>query len=286
MKRGWLDWRSRRNNKRNRIRLKNRTDVLNGRPFCFMQGWRKDSYLPKNMQSGSFLDIYEGNPDLPESAVEGYFSFLKQHENASVCEHPDMQEFEAAESTCRTPGNSAYWYCPDCETYFSDANGENEIAEGSWALALDPEHHTPAEAVKENDNSSTCKELGSYESVVYCAECKEEISRDTVNYTEYAAHTPKDAVKENDTPSTCKALGSYDSVVYCNVCGDEISRETVNYTEYAAHTPAEAVKENVVAATCTEAGSYEEVICWLRRIAASAFVFAIAVARRANRRAL
>ncbi len=104
----------------------------------------------------------------------------------------------------------------------------------SWVLDIDPDNHTPAEAVKENDTPSTCDTLGSYDSVAYCDVCGKELSRDTVDYTEYAAHTPAEAVKENDTPSTCDTLGSYESVVYCDVCGAELSRDTVDYTEYAA----------------------------------------------------
>ncbi|MBP3660108.1 MAG: glycoside hydrolase N-terminal domain-containing protein, partial [Oscillospiraceae bacterium] len=41
--------------------------------------------------------------------------------------------------------------------------------------------HTPAEAVVENNVDATCTEAGSYDSVVYCSECGEEISRETVN---------------------------------------------------------------------------------------------------------
>ena len=40
--------------------------------------------------------------------------------------------------------------------------------------------HTPAEAIRENENPSTYDKEGSYESVVYCSECGEEISRETV----------------------------------------------------------------------------------------------------------
>ena len=40
--------------------------------------------------------------------------------------------------------------------------------------------HTPGEAVKENEKAPTCTEDGSYDSVVYCAGCGEEISRETV----------------------------------------------------------------------------------------------------------
>ncbi|MBR5294298.1 MAG: discoidin domain-containing protein, partial [Oscillospiraceae bacterium] len=40
--------------------------------------------------------------------------------------------------------------------------------------------HTEAEAVKENEVAPTCTENGSYDLVVYCAECDAEISRETV----------------------------------------------------------------------------------------------------------
>ena len=40
--------------------------------------------------------------------------------------------------------------------------------------------HAAAEAVKENEVAATCTEDGSYDSVVYCSTCNEELSRETV----------------------------------------------------------------------------------------------------------
>ena len=120
-----------------------------------------------------------------------------------------------------------------------------------------PHVHTPGDTQIENDTPSTCKEAGSYDEVVYCTECGEEISRET-KYHELADHTPGDTQIENDTPSTCKVAGSYDEVVYCTVCGDEISRET-KYHELAEHTPGEAVKENNVEPGCETPGGYDMV---------------------------
>ena len=40
--------------------------------------------------------------------------------------------------------------------------------------------HTPGEAIKENEAAATCTTGGSYEEVVYCAACGEELSRKTV----------------------------------------------------------------------------------------------------------
>ncbi len=124
--------------------------------------------------------------------------------------------------------------------------------------------HTPAEAVMENVVTGGCGEAGTYDSVVYCSECKEEISRKTetieatgdhtyITETDSkaatctedgyvtkacacgatettvipASHTAGEAVKENVVASTTTTEGSYESVVYCTVCNAEVSRETV-----------------------------------------------------------
>ncbi len=119
-----------------------------------------------------------------------------------------------------------------------------------------PAAHTHAEAVEENRAESTCTVAGSYESVVYCAVCKVEISRTKVDLP-LADHTPAEAVEENRTESTCTVAGSYESVVYCVVCKTHVISRTKVSLPLADHTPAEAVKEEVVESTCTSEGSYE-----------------------------
>ena len=47
--------------------------------------------------------------------------------NHKLINHP------AVDPTVITDGNTEYWSC-ECGKYFGDANGENEIAEGSWKL--------------------------------------------------------------------------------------------------------------------------------------------------------
>ncbi len=118
--------------------------------------------------------------------------------------------------------------------------------------------HTPADAVTENEVASTCTKQGSYDEVVYCSVCDEELSRETKSIDKLP-HTPADAVTENEVASTCTKQGSYDEVVYCSVCDEELSRETKSIDKLP-HTPANAVKENEVASTCTKQGSYDEVV--------------------------
>lgn len=152
-------------------------------------------------------------------------------------------------STCKEKGYADYDTCSRCDyTTYSE---------------LPLADHTPAPAVRENTVAATCTENGSYDSVIYCSVCEEELSREKqiekalghniihhigkpstckvkgyaaydtcsrCDYTTYselplADHTPATAVKENTVASTCTENGSYDSVVYCSVCGKELSRK-------------------------------------------------------------
>ncbi len=152
-----------------------------------------------------------------------------------------------------------------CEIYFGihgdSSNDSDHVCDYGCKEVL--EDCSPAEAVQEDINDSTCYEEGSYNSVVYCSVCEEELSREEKTIAK-KDHTAGEAVVENEVDSTCYAEGSYDLVVYCSVCEAEeiktvMSRETKTIAK-KAHTPAEAVREKEVAATCGQAGSYEEVV--------------------------
>ena len=47
----------------------------------------------------------------------------------------NMAEHTAVATTCLAAGNSAYWSCDRCDKYFSDAEGNTEIAANSWVIA-------------------------------------------------------------------------------------------------------------------------------------------------------
>ncbi|MBQ8141916.1 MAG: hypothetical protein IJ194_02000 [Bacilli bacterium] len=51
----------------------------------------------------------------------------------------DLTAHDAHGETCTEAGNSAYWSCERCGKFFSDAEGKNEIENGSWII---PAHHT------------------------------------------------------------------------------------------------------------------------------------------------
>ena len=84
--------------------------------------------------------------------------------------------------------------------------------------------HTPGEPVQENVVPASCKAEGSYDEVVYCSECNEELSREHKTIDKLA-HTPGEPVQENVTITHDKT--TYDEVVYCTECQAEISRTPV-----------------------------------------------------------
>lgn len=88
--------------------------------------------------------------------------------------------------------------------------------------ALGQQHeHTPATAVRENVVSATCTAQGSYDEVVYCSSCGEQISR-TKKYTSALGHNYTSVV----TPPTSTS-GGYTTHT-CQTCG---SSYTDNYTD-------------------------------------------------------
>ena len=118
--------------------------------------------------------------------------------------------------------------------------------------------HSVLSSVKENEVAPTCVAEGSYDEVVYCTECDEEVLRTTKSVAKLA-HTLSSSVKENEVAPTCTAEGSYDEVVYCTECDEEVLRATKS-VDKLAHTLSSSVKKNEVAPTCTAEGSYDEIV--------------------------
>ena len=179
-------------------------------------------------------------PKCEEAGVKTY--------TCSVCDETKTEAIDATghtpvdvaakDATCTEKGNTAGTKCSVCDKILS---GVEEIpAKG----------HTPGKAVKESVVLATCEAAGSYEEVVYCEVCKEELTR--VSKTLPAmGHTRGEAVRENVIDSTCADEGSCDEVVYCEVCKKELSREA-KVIEKKAHTPVDVAE---VPATCTEPGT-------------------------------
>ena len=104
--------------------------------------------------------------------------------------------------------------------------------------------HVASDVVVENRTEASCTAEGSYDNVVKCAHCGEELSRETV-VIPMIAHTEETVAGKN---ATCTETGLKDGKK-CSVCGETlVAQETV---------PALGHTEELVpgkAATCTEPG--------------------------------
>ena len=147
----------------------------------------------------------------------------------------DLEHHEAQPATCIEIGWNAYDTCSRC-----DYTTYEEIP----ALG-----HTEGAPVRENEAAATCTAAGSYDEVIYCSVCGEELSREEKTI-EALGHTEGAPVRENEAAATCTAAGSYDEVVYCSVCGEELSRAGMTI-EALGH---DIVKHEGQAATCTQNG--------------------------------
>lgn len=157
------------------------------------------------------------------------------------------------------PGSApAGTYTITADLYYDQSLYNVTLIPATLTIEAPSHQHTPGEPVRENEAAATCTEGGHYDSVVYCSECHEQLSRDTV-YTDPLGHSAGDPVIQNEVAATCTEGGHYDSVVCCSRCGAEMGRETV-YSDALGHAPGEAVRENEAAATCTEGGHYDSVV--------------------------
>ena len=125
--------------------------------------------------------------------------------------------------------------------------GDSYVTDETAALG-----HTEAEAVRENEKAATCTEGGSYDSVVYCSVCHEELSRETIA-TEALGHTEQTIP---GTPATCTETGLTEGKK-CAVCGEIlVAQEVIPATNHA-----NTVIHDAVEATCTEDGYTGDTWC-------------------------
>ena len=67
----------------------------------------------------------------------------------------NLVKIEYKAPTCTVNGNEEYWTCDTCDKYFSDANGDTEIAKDSWIISAI--NHDWNDAVYTwDDDGSTC----------------------------------------------------------------------------------------------------------------------------------
>ncbi len=185
---------------------------------------------------------------------------------------PDGEGTVTRAATCTEAGEITYTCSVCSETYT-----ESIPATGN---------HTAGEAVVEDNVPATCTTDGSYDSVVYCVDCNEELSRETVTvpatgHSYEATVTAPTCTEGGYTTYTCTVCGytytadetaalghSYEAVVTeptcteggyttytCSVCRNSY---VADETAATGHTE---VTDEAVAATCTETGLTEGSHC-------------------------
>ena len=132
------------------------------------------------------------------------WEYVDETSHKQTCTRGDMDRTEPhnyvkndAESTPATTTSEGenVFYCSGC------GDRKTEVVP-----KLDHEH-VAGEATEENRVEATCSKEGSYDEVVYCSVCGEELSRETKT-VDKIPHTPADAVKENEVAATCSKEGS------------------------------------------------------------------------------
>lgn len=96
---------------------------------------------------------------------------------------------------------------------------------------------------------ATCTTKGAYIEIKTCADCGEELSRET-KYTNTLGHNPGTPAKENEVKATCTNGGSYQEVTRCTRC-NEILSSVLKTTPAAGHkfgewTAVDAVSQDVI----------------------------------------
>ena len=133
-------------------------------------------------------------------------------ENAEEHVH-QLTHIKAKEVTCDENGNKEYWYCKDCNKYYSDENAENEIEKDSWNIAATghkwDKGYVTKEATEEAEGVMTYT----------CEKCHE-------TYTEVIPKKEHEhSLKHvNAKAATCTEAGNSE-YWYCSKCGKYFSDE-------------------------------------------------------------
>ncbi|GEM_PF-4037810 len=123
-----------------------------------------------------------------------------------------LEKHDGKPATCKEEGYEAFYTCKVCGLDFSDAEGKNVI---SNPIAIEKLAHTPDSPVIENEVPATCGQAGSYDDVVYCTVCNEELSRETKTIDPTGEH---DYQLVEEAAPTCTEDGVA-AHYECTVCG-------------------------------------------------------------------
>ena len=143
------------------------------------------------------------------------------------------------EATCTEGGYTTYT-CSVCGDSYTDDETE--------ALG-----HSEAEAVEENEVEATCTENGSYDSVVYCSVCGEELSRETVT-VKATGHNYDDGVVTEKANEGTEGTLTYT----CSNCGDTQTESFIYTIEEGAEQTISRGNDLIVISNGTYGNAYKK----------------------------
>ncbi len=146
----------------------------------------------------------------------------------------NMTEHTANAQTCTEAGNSAYWSCDQCNKFFADNLGNEEIAENSWVIPADGHAWGEIEYTWADDNSTvTAKRV--------CTRDTSHVEEETVNTVTQSSN------------ATCTASGTtVIKATFTNPVFTEQTKETT--ADPLGHS---LTKHAAKAAKCETAGNEE-----------------------------
>ena len=217
-----------------------------------------DAYIPVNASLGTdlfaytyqpinvwYYEVLKGAEESPDGKTHVAITALKDKNGAAITEPRVIQDgamgdeyvideviptnlsldhtltkIEAKEPTCEDVGYEAYWKCEPCGKYFSDKNGENEIAAPIEIPAL-------GHSIIKIEVKPTCEDVG-YEAYWQCEFCGTLYS-DENGDNEIAAPIEIPAlghslIKIDGKEPTCEDIG-YEAYWKCEFCDKYFSDE-------------------------------------------------------------
>ena len=149
--------------------------------------------------------------------------------------NPQTMDSNIVDATCGKDGSKTVTTsCSDCGYVISVEN--NVVIPAT-------KNHTPAAAVKENVKPATCETAETYDSVVYCSVCGQEISR--TQMTGEAAlghkwgewkHDDSTAKAESKHTRTCENDATHTDSVACNFTSQVTQNQTADQPEITTYT--------------------------------------------------
>ncbi len=216
---------------------------------------------------------------------------LTEGKHCSVCEkviiaqeiipalgHTDGEWVVTEKATC-TYGGEETLYCAVCGEEL-DVRDTEKLPHnyGEWIVLVDPicDHegsgyrvckdcdakevgaipatgHTEGDAVIENEKETSCAAAGSYDTVIYCTVCGDEVSR----VTTIVPALPHTEVTDEGKDANCTDDGMTEGV-HCSVCGEVIVAQEVipawGHSYETVVTPPTMTEDGYTTYTCTICG--------------------------------